>query len=250
MKILIFFFFSGLSAFTCFSQDTLVDSKGLIFPARITEMDSNFITYASADTLLKDQIIVQRSTIIFIKYQSGITEQLYLCDTLITKEGDIIKCKVLEIDQSTLTYFTFRNNFTSPTVIVKSDLFMIKYHDGTKEMGSQLSEMSNSDYLNLGARDAKLYYKVKPAVIVSEVIMGVGTIFVAPIIVASIIAYVPPTKLENATNPNNDLLISNKHYKKGYQNKAYKKKILVATLSYFSGFAGLIGAVLIGINYF
>jgi hypothetical protein len=126
---------------------------------------------------------------------------------------------------------------------------MIKYHDGTKEMGSQLSEMSNSDYLNLGARDAKLYYKVKPAVIVSEVIMGVGTIFVAPIIVASIIAYVPPTKLENATNPNNDLLISNKHYKKGYQNKAYKKKILVATLSYFSGFAGFIGAVLIAINY-
>jgi hypothetical protein len=248
MKILIFFFFSGLSAITCFSQDTLVDSKGFIFPARITEMDSNVITYASADTLLKDQIIVQRSNIIFIKYQSGRTEQLYLCDTLIMKDGEIIKCKVLEIDQSTLTYFTFHDKFTSPTVIVKSDLFIIKFHDGTKEMGSQLSQMSNSDYLNLGASDAKLYYKVKPAVIVSEVIMGVGTIFIAPIIAGIIIAYMKPTKLENAANPNNDLLISNKHYKNGYQNKAQIKKILVASLSYFSGIAGFIGVTLVAFS--
>ena len=98
MKSLIFFFLSGISAITCYSQDTLVDSKGLIFPARITAVDSNFITYAAPDTLLKDQMIVPRSSIIFIKYQGGKTEQLYVSDTLITKEGLFITCKVLEID--------------------------------------------------------------------------------------------------------------------------------------------------------
>jgi hypothetical protein len=245
MKSLIFFFLSGISAITCYTQDTLVDSKGLIFPARITAVDSDFITYASPDTLLKDQIIVPRSTIIFIKYQGGKTEQLFVSDTLITKEGLFITCKVLEIDASTLTYFTFRDKFTSSSVMMKSNLLLIKLHDGTNEIADQQSGMSASDYQNLGASDANLYYKVKPAVIVSEIIMGAGTIFVAPILAGTLIAYTKPTKLENGINPNNDLLISNPHYKKGYQNKAAKKKIFAATLSYFGGIVGFIGAVII-----
>ena len=166
MQRLIFFFIVGLSTFTCYTQDTLVDSKGLIFPARITAVDSDFITYASPDTLLKDQIIVPRSTIIFIKYQGGKTEQLFVSDTLITKEGLFITCKVLEIDASTLTYFTFRDKFTSSSVMMKSNLLLIKLHDGTNEIADQQSGMSASDYQNLGASDANLYYKVKPAVIV------------------------------------------------------------------------------------
>ena len=245
MQRLIFFFIVGLSTFTCYTQDTLVDSKGLIFPARITAVDSDFITYASPDTLLKDQIIVPRSTIIFIKYKGGKTEQLFVSDTLITKEGLFITCKVLEIDASTLTYFTFRDKFTSSSVMMKSNLLLIKLHDGTNEIADQQSGMSASDYQNLGASDANLYYKVKPAVIVSEIIMGAGTIFVAPILAGTLIAYTKPTKLENGINPNNDLLISNPHYKKGYQNKAAKKKIFTATLSYFGGIVGFIGAVII-----
>jgi hypothetical protein len=249
MKPLIFFFIVGLSAFTCYTQDTLVDSKGLIFPARITAVDSNFITYASPDTLFKEQIIIPRSTIIFIKYENGKTEQLYVSDTLITKEGLFITCKVLEIDASTLTYFTFRDKFTSPSVMMKSNLLLIKLHDGTNEIADQLSGMSDTDYQNLGASDAKLYYKVKPEVIVSEIIMGAGTIFVAPILAGTLIAYVKPTKLENGINPNNDLLISNPHYKKGYQNKAAKKKIYAATLSYFGGIVGFIGGVIIAFQF-
>lgn len=249
MKSLIFFFLSGISAITCYSQDTLVDNKGLIFPARITAVDSNFITYAAPDTLLKNQMIVPRSSIIFIKYQGGKTEQLYVSDTLITKEGLFITCKVLEIDASTLTYFTFRDKFTSPSVMMKSNLLLIKLHDGTNEIADQQSGMSDTDYQNLGASDAKLYYKVKPEVIVSEIILGAGTIFVAPILAGTLIAYVKPTKLENGINPNNDLLISNPHYKKGYQNKAAKKKIYAATLSYFGGIVGFIGSVIIAFQF-
>ena len=249
MKSLIFFFLSGISAFTCYSQDTLVDSKGLVFPARIIALDSSFITYAAPDTLLKDQMIVPRSTIIFIKYQGGKTEQLYVSDTLITKEGLFITCKVLEIDASTLTYFTFRDKFTSPSMMIKSNLLLIKLHDGTNEIANQQSGMSDTDYQNLGASDANLYYKVKPEVIVSEIIMGAGTIFVAPILAGTLIAYTKPTKLENGINPNNDLLISNPHYKKGYQNKAAKKKISAATLSYFGGIVGFIGSVIIAFQF-
>jgi hypothetical protein len=249
MKKCVLLFLLGFFPFVFYAQDTLVNSKGFIFSVKITEVDSNIISYASPDTSNKDQIIVPRASIIFIKYENGKTEQLYSSDTLITKLGLIITCKVLEIDQSTLTYFTFRDKILSPSVLLKSDLLLIKLHDGTNELASQQSGMSASDYQNLGASDANVYYKVKPAVIVSEVILGAGTIFVAPILAGTMIAYYKPTKLENVINPNNDLLISNPNYKKGYQKKAYKKKILAATASYFSGIVGFIGAVLIFDNW-
>lgn len=246
MKSLIFFFFSVLftvlPAFTCFSQDTIVDNKGLIFSARITEMDSAFITYASVDTSIKVQTIVPRTNIIFIKYQDGRTEQLYFNDTLVTKEGIFISCKVLEIEQSTLTYFSFGNKFTN-SVIFRSNLLLVKLHDGTKMSGSELS-MSQNEYFILGLSDAKAYYKVKPAVIVSEVIMGLGTIFVVPIIAATIIAYVPPVNFESIENPNNTLLSSSQDYKRGYEKAACKKKISTATLSYFVGLSSFFGTIL------
>lgn len=249
MKIILILFFLGYSALICFSQDTLVNSKGFIFPVKITEIDSNIIAYASLDTSNKDQIIVPRASIIFIKYENGKTEQLYSSDTLITKSGLIITCKVLEIDQSTLTYFIFRDKILGPSVLLKSDLLLIKLHDGTNEIASQQSGMSASDYQSLGNSDAKVYYKVKPAVIVSEIIMGAGTIFVAPILVGTLIAYIKPTKLENIMNPNNELLISNPDYKKGYQKTAANKKILAATISYFGGIVGFIGTLVIAFQF-
>lgn len=249
MKIILILFFLGYSSLICFSQDTLVNSKGFIFSVKITEVDSNIIAYASLDTSIKDQIIVPRDNIIFIKYESGKTEQLYSSDTLITKSGLIITCKVLEIDQSTLTYFTFRDKILGPSVLLKSDLLLIKLHDGTNEIASQQSGMSASNYENLGASDAKVFYKVKPVVIVSEIIMGAGTIFVAPILAGTLIAYIKPTKLENIMNPNNDLLISNPDYKKGYQKTAANKKVLAATVSYFGGIVGFIGTLVIAFQF-
>lgn len=249
MKIILILFFLGYSSLICFSQDTLVNSKGFIFSVKITEVDSNIIAYASLDTSIKDQIIVPRDNIIFIKYESGKTEQLYSSDTLITKSGLIITCKVLEIDQSTLTYFTFRDKILGSSVLLKSDLLLIKLHDGTNEIASQQSGMSASNYENLGASDAKVFYKVKPVVIVSEIIMGAGTIFVAPILAGTLIAYIKPTKLENIMNPNNDLLISNPDYKKGYQKTAANKKVLAATVSYFGGIVGFIGTLVIAFQF-
>ena len=250
MKSLIFFFLSGISAFTCYSQDTLVDSKGLIFPARIIAVDSSFITYAAPDTLLKDQMIVPRSTIIFIKYQGGKTEQLYVSDTLITKEGLFITCKVLEIDASTLTYFTFRDNFTSPSVMMKSDFLLIKLHDGTKELLDPSSDNSGVDYFGLGKVDAKNYYKPAPGLLVWEVICGLTTIFIYPIAPATICAYVPPKKINNSANPNDALLNSNPTYKTGFMSEAKKKKRRAATTAYFSGLGALIAGGFLYLIYY
>ena len=250
MKSLIFFFLSGISAITCYSQDTLVDSKGLIFPARIIAVDSSFITYAAPDTLLKDQMIVPRSTIIFIKYQGGKTEQLYVSDTLITKEGLFITCKVLEIDASTLTYFTFRDNFTSPSVMMKSNLLLIKLHDGTNEIANQQSGMSDTGNFNMGVSDAKKYYKADPGLLVGEVVFGLTSLYLAPIVAATILCYVPPQKLNNSANPNDALLNSTPAYKAGFLSEAKKKKRRAATTAYFSGLGTFVAGVFLLVAFY
>ena len=249
MKNRFFLLFVGLFSAISFSQDTLVTDKGFIIPGNIVSQDNDFIAYSSLDTSVKELALIARTNVIFIKYQNGKTEQLFANDTLITKDGLFVLGKVIEIEPSSVIYFSYNGRVNPPILLMRSDLLLIKFHDGTKELGSQQIGMSDSDYQNLGASDAKVYYKVKPAVIVSEIILGAGTIFVAPILAGTLIAYIKPTKLENAINPNNDLLISNPHYKKGYQNKASNKKILAATISYFGGIVGFIGGILISILY-
>ncbi len=253
MKSLIFFFLSGISAITCYTQDTLVDSKGLIFPARITAVDSNFITYASPDTLLKDQIIVPRSTIIFIKYQGGKTEQLFANDTLITKDGVFLFGKVIEIDPSSVIYFSYNGRVNPPTVMMRSDLLLIKLHDGTKELGSQQSGLSDSNYgnyLNLGISDAKKYYKTSPGLLVGEVLCGFTSYFVLPIVAATILCYVPPIQINTSTNPNDALLTSNPAYKTGFLSEAKKKKRRAATTAYFSGLGTFVVGVFLLVAYY
>jgi len=250
MKNIFVLLFVGFFSVISFSQDTLVTDKGFLIPGNIVSQDNDFIAYSSLDTSVKELALIARTNVIFIKYQNGKTEQLFANDTLITKDGVFILGKVIEIEPSSVIYFSYNGSVNPPIVMMRSDLLLIKLHDGTKESGSQQSGMSASDYQNLGASDAKVYYKVKPEVIVSEIILGAGTIFVAPILAGTLIAYIKPTKLENAINPNNDLLISNPHYKKGYQNKAANKKIFAATMSYFSGIAGFIGGVIIAIQIY
>jgi hypothetical protein len=250
MKPLIFFFIFGLSAYTCYTQDTLVDSKGLIFPARITAVDSNFITYASPDTLLKEQIIIPRSTIIFIKYENGKTEQLFANDTLITKDGIFLFGKVIEIDPTSVIYFSYNGRLNPPTVMMKSDFLLIKLHDGTKELLDPSSDNSGVDYFGLGKVDAKNYYKPAPGLLVWEVICGLTTIFIFPIAPATICAYVPPIQLNNSANPNDALLDSNTTYKAGFMSEAKKKKRRAATTAYFSGLGALIAGGFLYLTYF
>ena len=253
MKSLISFFILCLSAFTCYTQDTLVDSKGLIFPARITAVDSNFITYASPDTLLKEQIIIPRSTIIFIKYENGKTEQLFANDTLITKDGVFLFGKVIEIDPSSVIYFDYNGRVNPPTVMMKSDFLLIKLHDGTKELGSQQSALNDSNYgnyLNLGISDAKKYYKASAGLLVGEVFFGLTSLFLFPIVTASILCYVPPIQLNTSTNPNDALLTSNPAYKIGFLFEAKKKKRRAATAAFFSGLGTFFAGAFLLLTYY
>jgi hypothetical protein len=237
-----------------FSQDTLVTDKGFLIPGNIVSQDNDFIAYSSLDTSVKELALIARSNVIFIKYQNGKTEQIFANDTLITKDGVFIFGKVIEIEPSSIIYFSYNGRVNPPTVLIRSDLLLIKLHDGTKELGSQQSvtigsslvSLSASEFtnFNMGVSDAKKYYKAEPKLLVAEVLFGLTSIFLGvPIAAATIICYAPPKKLNNSTNPNDALLNSNPAYKTGFVSEAKKKKRRAATTAYFSGLGTFVAGV-------
>lgn len=244
MKTVLFLLFIGFLSVISFSQDTLVTNDGFLIPGNIVSQDNDFITYSSLDTSVKELVLIARSNVIFIKYQNDKTEQLFANDTLITKDGVFIFGKVIEIEPSSVIYFSYNGKVNPPIVMMRSDLLLIKLHDGTKELGSQQSGMSESGNFNMGVSDAKKYYKTSPGLLVGEVLCGITSLYLAPIVAATIFCYVPPQKLNNSKNPNDALLNSNLAYKTGFVSEAKKKKRIAATTAYFSGLAAFVGTAI------
>ena len=70
-------------------------------------------------------------------------------DILVFKNGDEVKAKISEVNTSEVKYKKF-DNMTGPTFsTAKSDLFMVKYENGTKDVFSSISNAapkSNNQY--------------------------------------------------------------------------------------------------------
>jgi hypothetical protein len=246
-----------LPALCCVAQDTLISDKGAITIANIVAQDTDFITISSIDSANKELVLVPKTSLIFIKYTSGLTEQFYVNDTIINSEGRVTPVKILEVDDNSISYFYYTGKITEPVISLMSTLLLVKLHDGTKVALTKTTEKPNGtkedgtsfDY-NLGISDAKIYYKTKPEVIVSSVIMGATSIFVAPILFATIIAWTPPKNLHCLANPNDALLEANAQYYKGFREGARRKKTSVATASYFSGLGAFVVFIGAAVSFF
>ncbi len=245
------------SALCCVAQDTLISDKGAIMIANIVAKDSDFITISSIDSSNKELVLVPKTSLIFIKYNSGLTEQFYVNDTIINSEGRVTPVKVLEVDDNSITYFYYSGKITEPVISSMSALLLVKLHDGTKVALTKAIEKPNGakeegtsfDY-NLGYSDARNYYKTEPEVIVGSVVMGATSIFVAPILFATLIAWTPPKYLHCLANPNDALLETNAQYYKGFREGAKRKKASVATASYFSGLGALVVFIGAAVSFF
>ena len=244
-------------ALCCTAQDTLISDKGAITIANIVAQDADFITISSIDSSNKELVLVPKSSLIFIKYTSGLTEQFYVNDTIINSEGRVFPAKVLEVDDNSITYFYYAGKVTEPVISSMSALLLVKLHDGTKvaltkttEKPKVTKEEGTSFEYDLGLSDAKNYYKTKPEVIASSVIMGATSVFVAPILFATMIAWTPPKNLHCIANPNDSLLESNTQYYKGFRNGAKRKKVSVATASYFSGLGAFVVFIGAMVNFY
>ena len=229
------------SVLTSFSQDTIVNNKGLIFSGTIIGSDSLFVSYKSNDPLKSEVNLVNKSTILLVKYSNGRVDQLYKNDTLLTKNGDKIIAKILEIDSDFLSYFRFDGKINPVQITPLASLFMYQLSNGEKVVITEKPQ-DNTDYTALGEADAKKYYKTAPGFIAGEVVLGATWfLYFIPLITGIILPSIKPVTLESSSNPNNALLNSNLAYKSGFEKQASGKK---RTAGFKALGAGITGSLL------
>jgi hypothetical protein len=147
-------------------------------------------------------------------------------DIIVMQNGDEIKAKLLEINLDTLKYKMF-NNINGPTILIlKKDVFMVKFQNGTKQVFEELNEATpdqkqeeaQSDY-DKGCNDAHFSYKGNGPMwgtIVATIPLVIPGLITA-IVVSSIRPSIRHLKMDNS-------LIENKDYVKGYRDTAFKIK--------------------------
>jgi hypothetical protein len=148
----------------------------------------------------------------------------YAQDVLIRRNGDEIATKVLEITLSEIKYKRF-DNLEGPTIsILKSNVFLIKYENGTQEVfqnnlpenqewQEQEEALTPEQMYARGQEDARIEFDRSEAMywsFVSSLVPGWG------LIGSAAIAAVPPTIYTGKiTDPN---------YVQGYRKQAHRRK--------------------------
>ena len=195
---------------------------------------------------------MKKLIILFITLIS-ISNFSYAQDVLTKRSGDDIISKILEVTTTEVKYKKF-DNLNGPTfTILKSDLLMIRYENGTKDVFNSekkldVSTITTKDFFQEGQNDANIYYKGYKA--------SGTTAFLASLLITPIVGLIPAAicagadpQDENLGYPSRDLM-QNKDYSNGYKQKAKKIKqqkvwknlligsgiYLVLVGSYYSGY--------------
>lgn len=169
-----------------------------------------------------------------------ITSICYCQDLITLRNGDELKCSVKEVGTEEVKY---KKNDSGPLyVLKKSEIFMIKYADGTKDifkedvakdedqtkspleyLSSQSAVAANSNEMySRGEQDAQLNYKGQHS--------GVGGTIATTIVISGLVGLVPAIicssnepSMINLHIPTSDAS-NNKDYLTGYKHEAYKIK--------------------------
>jgi hypothetical protein len=148
---------------------------------------------------------------------------------VITKsDGEEVKAKVLEVTQSEIKYKKFDNPNGPTFTILKKEVFMIRYENGSKDVfnSDKESKISNEDVNNemfeKGKRDAQLQYKGKNS---GAIWTGAAAAFTLPILglIPALITTNAEPQVENL-GVRDQQLFKNTDYKAGYIEAAHKKK--------------------------
>jgi hypothetical protein len=156
----------------------------------------------------------------------------YCQDVITMKNGDEIKVKVLEVNPLDVKYK--KNDYlTGPTYsTLKSDIFMIKYQNGAKDVFTEVIEKKETvvqtvnsakdELYQQGKSDANKYYKGKNS---GSDWTAITTILLSPVagvIPAAACSSTEPAD-ENLSYKNSELM-KNPNYSEGYINQAHKIK--------------------------
>ena len=246
-KILLFVFFCFGTGF--YAQDTLVKNTGELLTGIIIDEADGYISFRGS---LSEEInLVAVEQLLLIKKANSACQILYKNDTLITKSGAILTGKVIEISPEFTVYFKFNGRLEMNRRIANSELLIVKFSNGSIENFNSSNinaKINNEELYKLGAADALIYYKTTPGVIVGEVLLGISSIMLYPMVAGITIACVKPNKVDNPLNPNNKLIYSEPEYKKGYTTQAKKRKTKDALIAYFSGLGAIVTTIIVAFN--
>ncbi|MCX6203759.1 MAG: hypothetical protein NTY43_05625 [Bacteroidetes bacterium] len=185
---------------------------------------------------------------------------LFLCssniikaqDTLSTRYGENILVKVIEVGTTEVKYKKL-DNLNGPVFsILKSDLLMIKYENGTNDDFSSIKKIEEKvvgveNMFVQGQNDAIIHYDgyktAGTAVLLSTAFPGYGIFLGIP---PALLTLDADPKDENLGYPNLNLM-KNEEYAKGYKQKAKQIKRKKVISNYVSGLAIQAGIVGIGL---
>jgi hypothetical protein len=151
-------------------------------------------------------------------------------DVITKKNGDDIQAKVIEITLNELKYKNF-NNLDGPVIsILKSEVILVRYENGSKDIFadekpiniSQNEILDDDQAIFNGQQDANKYYKNYSGA-------GVGTLATG-LFLGSVLALIPAITTANAVPRDENLqypsitLMKNQNYARGYTQQAFKIK--------------------------
>jgi hypothetical protein len=169
--------------------------------------------------------IITKSILIFTFYLSS--NVAFSQDVITKKTSEDIQAKVIEVNTTEIKYKKFDNQ-TGPTfIILKTDVLMIRYENGSKDIFNETAPVKTApveteNYFLKGQKDAAIYYRGYK---------GAGTVtLLTGLILSPLVGLIPalacsltPPQTQNLNYPN-EKLFSNADYQNGYTQKAKKIK--------------------------
>jgi hypothetical protein len=161
-------------------------------------------------------------------------QNLFVSDLIIMKDGSEIKAKIIEVGITEIKYKRI-DNINGPSYsCLKSDIIMIKYSNGTKDIFNEkeiIKEVKIDDLCDAGEKDAANFYQFS----------GGGS-FILTILFSPLIGVIATSAISNnkpqreSLNAPNPELLKNISYKDCYVDKAYSMKKHTAWTGFWIGF--------------
>ena len=162
-------------------------------------------------------------------------------DIITKKNGDDIKAKVVEVNQNEIKYKSFSNPDGPLFVIYKSDVLLIRYENGSKDIFNESNSTNNSSSTSVvtssssnsnnsspnemrirGKQDSMVSYKGKRS--------GAGWTCATSIVLSPLFGLIPAAACsasepaEENLNYRDAELMKNNDYNTAYTNQAHKTK--------------------------
>ena len=174
----------------------------------------------------------------------------YSQDLITIKSGEDMQAQILEVGQSEVKYKKFDNLNGPIFTILKSDILIIRYENGTKDIFSNKTKneklateiLSNENQFLKGQMDAAKFYKGYS---------GAGTGTLISSLISPIVGLIPAIAT-SSSKPNDDNLgypnadfMNNADYYNGYTQKAKKIKQGRVWTNWGIGFGVNLAAILV-----